>query len=45
MMLNKALALVLALAMVSGSAIGQSAPKPVKFDFKVVNVAQVVQLI
>lgn len=45
MMLNKALALVLALALVSGSAIGQSAPKPVKFDFRSVNVAQVVQLI
>ena len=45
MMLNKALALVLALAMVSGSAIGQSASKPVKFDFKAVNVAQVIQLI
>ncbi len=45
MMSNKALALVLALALASGSAIGQSAPKPVKFDFKAVNVAQVVQLI
>ena len=45
MMLSKALALVLALAMVSGSAIGQSASKPVKFDFKAVNVAQVIQLI
>lgn len=41
----KALSLFFALSMGVGAAMAQSAPQPVRFDFKSVNVAQVIQLI
>ena len=42
---NLMLAVMLAFSLVWGSASAQNAAKPVKFDFRAVNVAQVVQLI
>lgn len=44
-MRNRVLGLFLAFALATSSAIGQNASKPVKFDFRAVNVAQVIQLI
>ena len=41
----KALSLFLSLSMGVGAVMAQSAPQPVRFDFKSVNVAQVIQLI